>query len=193
MDAVDRFVSTGAASSPRPSGERARVRGAKSSVLGVVRARKLRRDEPDAEHKLWNALRDRRFHDLKFVRQVPIGGYIADFVCRERMLIVEADGGQHAERSGDAVRTAFLNRRGYAVLRFWNNDILQNLQGCLTALDAVLRDNPSAGLRYAPATLSHLAGEGKSVATPSSFPSPVSWREWSAGPAEGLQTPEPTE
>jgi very-short-patch-repair endonuclease len=120
----------------------------------VVRARKLRRNETDAEHKLWTALRDRRLEGTKFVRQYPIGRYVADFVCRDRMLVVEVDGGQHSESGADAARTAFMNARGYSVLRFWNNEILQNLGGCLVALNAVLLGDPSPGERLAPATLS---------------------------------------
>ena len=154
---MEQFGSSLATASPRPSGERARARGAKSPIVGVVRARQLRRNETDAERKLRNALRGRRFYDLKFIRQLPI-------VCRERMLIVEADGGQHADSAVDAARAAFLNRRGYAVLRFWNNEILQNLDGCLMALDAVLRGDPSPDWRYAPATLSP-EGRGQEPAT----------------------------
>jgi very-short-patch-repair endonuclease len=81
----------------------------------VVRARKLRRNETDAEHKLWTALRDRRLEGTKFVRQYPIGRYVADFVCPDRMLVVEVDGGQHSESGADAARTAFMNARGYSV------------------------------------------------------------------------------
>jgi very-short-patch-repair endonuclease len=99
-------------------------------------------------------LRGRAVGDAKFVRQHPIGRYVADFVCREQMLIVEADGGQHSESKSDRQRTAFLNARGYSVLRFWNNDILQNPEGCWIVLTAVLDGNPSPDLRFAPATLS---------------------------------------
>jgi len=130
------------------------VRGAKLSAGRVVRARTLRQNETDAEHKLWNALRGRRLGAAKFVRQYPVGRYVADFVCREKMLIVEVDGGQHADSEQDAVRTQYLNARGYSVLRLWNNEVLQNLSGCLEALEAVLLGNPSPGWRYAPATLS---------------------------------------
>jgi len=141
------------------------VRGAKLTAGGVVKARKLRRNETDAERRLWNMLRNRSMTEAKFVRQHSIGRYVADFVCRERMLIVEADGGQHADSEADAHRTAFLNMRGYSVLRFWNNDILQNLEGCWIALSMVLEGNPSPDLRFAPATLSP-EGRGDAAASP---------------------------
>jgi very-short-patch-repair endonuclease len=130
------------------------VRGAKLTAGAIVKARRLRRNESDAEHRLWTMLRNRSMTNAKFVRQHPIGRYVADFVCREKMLVVEADGGQHADSTADEQRTAFLNLRGYSVLRFWNSDILQNPEGCWLALNAVLDGNPSPDLRYAPATLS---------------------------------------
>jgi very-short-patch-repair endonuclease len=130
------------------------VRGAKLSAGRVVRARRLRQNQTDAERKLWTALRNRQIEGAKFVRQYPIGRYVADFVCREAMLVIEVDGGQHAESEADEGRTALMNMRGYSVLRFWNNEVLQNLPGCLEALSAVLRGNPSPDWRFAPATLS---------------------------------------
>ncbi|MGO9173422.1 MAG: endonuclease domain-containing protein [Rhodomicrobium sp.] len=98
-------------------------------------ARKLRRQETDAERKLWSRIRDRQFLGLKFRRQVPVCGYVADFLCHEAKLIVELDGGQHAERGEeDTLRTKTLNEAGFLVLRFWNNDVLANTDGVLTAL-----------------------------------------------------------
>ncbi|UYN99754.1 MAG: endonuclease domain-containing protein [Devosia sp.] len=91
-------------------------------LLGHARA--MRRAPTLAEHKLWTLLRDRRFVGFKFRRQVPIGPYIADFVCFSAKLIVEADGSQHAESTRDAERDAELERRGFRLLRLWNNDIL---------------------------------------------------------------------
>lgn len=76
-----------------------------------------------AERKLWFKLRDRRLDGLKFRRQVPIGGYIVDFVCFDCGLIVELDGGQHNENPRDALRDAELRKRGFTILRFWNNDV----------------------------------------------------------------------
>lgn len=90
-------------------------------------AKKLRRQSTPTEIKLWAQLRSRRFLGLKFRRQSPLGSYIVDFVCIEKKLIIEIDGGQHNEnnqRDYDQRRTAFLNGLGYTVIRFWNNEIL---------------------------------------------------------------------
>jgi very-short-patch-repair endonuclease len=76
----------------------------------------------------------------KFRRQHPIGRYVVDFVCIERALIIELDGGQHVERvAADEIRTAFLQTRGFRVLRFWNNDVLRNIEGILIIIDAALK------------------------------------------------------
>ena len=83
---------------------------------------------------MWELLRAKRFCDLKFKRQQPIGNYIVDFVCFEKKLIIELDGGQHNENQNkikDDNRTKYLENLGYKVIRFWNNDILQNLEGCV--------------------------------------------------------------
>src|SRR5690242_7416084 len=89
----------------------------------------------DAEKLMWSKLRGRRFDGVKFKRQKPIAGYIVDFVALDHKLIVEIDGGQHAERSGaDAVRTRVLEESGYHVVRFWNHDVLDNIEGVLEAL-----------------------------------------------------------
>jgi len=93
-------------------------------------ARRLRRNQTDAERVLWFCLRDRRLNGLKFKRQVPIDKYIVDFCCAEVRLIVELDGGQHATQD-ETNRTAILEAMGYLVLRFWNNDVLQNTEGVL--------------------------------------------------------------
>jgi len=93
-------------------------------------ARRLRRNQTDAERVLWFCLRDRRLNGLKFKRQVPIDKYIVDFCCAEVRLIVALDGGQHATQD-ETNRTAILEAMGYLVLRFWNNDVLQNTEGVL--------------------------------------------------------------
>jgi very-short-patch-repair endonuclease len=98
------------------------------------RARSLRRIITDAEAKLWLHLRGRQLAGYKFVRQEPIGRYYADFVCRERRLIIEVDGGQHAESLYDERRDADLAAFGYRVVRVWNNDVLGNLEGVLEML-----------------------------------------------------------
>lgn len=96
--------------------------------------RSLRGQQTDAERKLWFALRDRRLGGFKFVRQEAIGPYIVDFVCRERGLVIEVDGGQHAENKNDARRDAYLTSERYRVLRFWNNDVLINREGVLLSI-----------------------------------------------------------
>ncbi|MGO9546264.1 MAG: endonuclease domain-containing protein [Rhodomicrobium sp.] len=106
-------------------------------------ARKLRSETTDAENRLWRALRNRRLSGYKFKRQVPFGPYIADFLCADAKLIVEADGGQHAESvDADRVRTEYFEQGGYRVLRFWNNDVLQNLEGVLETIAGELGDRP---------------------------------------------------
>ena len=96
--------------------------------------RRLRSQQTDAERKLWFAVRDRRLSGFKFVRQEAIGPFIVDFVCREKSLVVELDGGQHAENAKDVARDAFLTREGYRVMRFWNHDVLSNTEGVLTVI-----------------------------------------------------------
>lgn len=95
----------------------------------VKTAKKLRRQLTDTERKFWHLLRDRRFENIKFRRQYPIGRYIADFICVEKRLIVEFDGGQHAESMRDQRRDEWLKTQGYTVLRFWNNEALKNPDG----------------------------------------------------------------
>jgi very-short-patch-repair endonuclease len=98
-------------------------------------ARGLRRSATDAEAKLWSRLRDRRLEGLKFRRQVPVTGYIADFVCVDAKLIVEVDGSQHDERMElDLIRTAALQRAGFEVIRFWNSDVLTNIDAVLATI-----------------------------------------------------------
>ncbi len=100
------------------------------------RAQELRKSQTDAELKLWLQLRGRRLKGYKFKRQIPKGDYIVDFVCEEKKLIVEADGGQHGEQQAayDVKRTEFLESQGYRVLRFWNNEVLTNMDGVLTII-----------------------------------------------------------
>ena len=103
----------------------------------VERARRLRKSDTAAEQKLWEALRSRRLNGMKFVRQLSIGPYFADFACRSKLLIVEVDGATHgsdAEVAYDAARTAFLEREGWIVLRAWNHDVFTNLNGVLETI-----------------------------------------------------------
>jgi very-short-patch-repair endonuclease len=110
-------------------------------------ARKLRKEMTEAEWKLWHALRSRRFDGYKFRRQIPIGIYIADFVCQECKVIVELDGSQHANSPYDIKRDAWLRLRGYRVLRFWNVNIFQALDGTMMVILDALRAPPRPPLR----------------------------------------------
>jgi very-short-patch-repair endonuclease len=95
------------------------------------RARQFRLNSTDVERVLWRLLRDRRLNGTKFRRQVPIGPYIVDFAAIQHHLVVELDGGQHADNVRDKRRDAFLTAEGWRVLRFWNNEVLQNRNGVL--------------------------------------------------------------
>jgi len=101
------------------------------SHISINRARALRRRMTDAEKKLWRALRRRQINGWRFRHQAPVGPYIADFLCFDPRLIIEVDGGQHAQSLSDEKRTAFLNQKGFHVLRFWNHDVLQRTEGVL--------------------------------------------------------------
>ena len=108
------------------------------------RARNLRQNSTDAERALWNLLRANRLSGRKFRRQAPIGPYIVDFVCYRSQLVIEVDGGQHQEqRQYDDMRTAWLESQGFAVLRFWNNDVLNNPAGVLEVITSVLERGTS--------------------------------------------------
>jgi very-short-patch-repair endonuclease len=153
---------------PSPLWGEGRVRGARS----------LRTRQTDTEQRLWTRLRDRRLLGFKFRRQHPIGRYIVDFCCAEAKLVIELDGGQHAnDRVHDAERTAMLKRDGYRVIRFWDNDVFQNLEGVLVRIAEALktphpsplpkgeRENQTPSPRPSPQR-----GEGES--DPSPRPSP---------------------
>ena len=102
-------------------------------------ARQLRKNLTDAERHLWAQLRNRQLDGFKFRRQAPIGPYIVDFICLSEKLIIEADGGQHAQQADeDAKRTHWLEERGYRVMRFWNNDILENIEGVVKIIRKAL-------------------------------------------------------
>jgi very-short-patch-repair endonuclease len=115
-------------------------------MQGSTRAKLLRQQQTNAEQTLWYRLRDRRLANYKFRRQLPIGPYVADFVCMSARLIIEVDGGQHAfNTSYDEQRTNFFRQQGYVVIRFWNNEVLQNLEGVLIVILSELknRETPS--------------------------------------------------
>ncbi len=142
-------------------------------------AKQLRSDSTDVERLLWRYLRAHRLADVKFRRQVPIGPYIADFVCFEARLVVELDGGQHADAmEQDACRDAWLSGQGFRVLRFWNNEVLDNLDGVLTKILEELSVSPS------PQPLSH-EGRGALIqqapAITALAPSPLMGEGWGEG------------
>ena len=99
------------------------------NVTKTSLARQLRKNSTRAERKLWRYLRSRSLAGYKFVRQEPIGPYVVDFVCRERRLVIEVDGGQHADNARDVVRERWLVAHRYRVLRFWNNEVVENIEG----------------------------------------------------------------
>ena len=110
------------------------------------RSRELRRNATEAERKLWPHLSARKLRGVRFNRQFPIGPFICDFASRERRLVIEIDGGHHAfSTEYDARRTAFLNGQGYKVVRFWNNEVLDNLDGVLAVIGRALDNMPSPG------------------------------------------------
>ena len=105
----------------------------------TLRARELRQTSTEAERKLWSLVRNRKIAGCKFRRQVPIDRYFADFACLEARLIVELDGGQHAEQVAyDAGRTKDLEACGWTVLRFWNRRVLENPEGVAMAIRSAL-------------------------------------------------------
>ncbi|WP_438753446.1 endonuclease domain-containing protein [Pararhizobium sp. O133] len=117
-------------------------------------ARNLRHNEQEAEYRLWGDLRNRLLNGYKFTRQIPLGPYIADFLCREKMLIIELDGSQHADSQSDILRTQWLNEQGYSVLRFWNHEVLQERRAVLDTILAALEGQifqRDESLRYFPA------------------------------------------
>jgi very-short-patch-repair endonuclease len=132
----------------------------KSGITG--RARELRRNQTEAEHYLWSDLRNRRLNGHKFSRQIPLGPYIADFICREKNLIIELDGSQHADSSRDLIRTKWLNANGYSVLRFWNLAVLQErdavLDTIVAALDGRLTTHADNNQFYAAASKAESSG-----------------------------------
>jgi very-short-patch-repair endonuclease len=126
----------------------------------TVRARALRARMTDAECKLWFALRDRRFASFKFRRQVPVGPFIADFICYSVRVVIEVDGGQHVNSSPDRRRDKWSAANGFLVLRFWNNDVLSNLEGVLISIVDALRERTPHPARASRGRPSPARGEG---------------------------------
>ena len=108
-------------------------------------AKDLRKSMTDAERLLWQRLKAKQLDGLKFRRQEQIGRFIVDFVCHDKGIVIEADGGQHAaEREKDEERTQWLNSQGYTVLRYWNNEILTNTEGVMESIRSVCMKVPSS-------------------------------------------------
>ncbi len=123
-----------------PWREKVRMRGVMKSKF-LSNARNLRKTATDAEQKLWSLLRRRQLEDHKFRRQEVIGNYIADFLCYEKRLIIELDGGQHLEiLDQDAKRTQWLESQGYKVLRFWNDAVFKEPEGVLEVIAKTLQE-----------------------------------------------------
>ena len=121
-----------------------------------LRARQLRRGSPEVERQLVRALRE-KLPACKWRHQMPVGPYIVDIACFAERLIIELDGGQHAEAAQyDAARTKYVEAEGYRVLRFWNNDVVENIEGVIAAIAEALSSSPSR--RCAPPSLSQGRG-----------------------------------
>jgi very-short-patch-repair endonuclease len=124
--------------SPAFGGE-VRVRG----KMAKEYARSLRRHMTDAERLLWKQLRNRQMDGWKFRRQHPLGPFTVDFICLEKKIIVEVDGGQHAiQIKEDAERSRFLQEKGYRILRFWNTDVLKGIDSVLEVIYRELSGDP---------------------------------------------------
>ena len=145
------------ATPPSEEGEESKFRRAKRTVFAQKLARRLRKQPTDAEKRLWYFLHKKQLDGLRFKRQEAIGNYVADFVCPALKLVIEVDGGQHGIAvEKDAVRTAWLKSQGYFVIRFWNNEVMDNIEGVLTeireevaALKILKTSPPSTSLRSA--------------------------------------------
>lgn len=112
----------------------------------IEKSRQLRKNITNQERKLWNIIRNRQFFNFRFRRQFPIGNYIVDFVCREKKIVIEVDGGQHNEKNNidyDNMRSEYLALEGFKVVRFWNNDIDNNIDGVYEKLKEVFEITPS--------------------------------------------------
>ena len=109
----------------------------------TARSRELRLNATDAERRLWQQISARKLAGVRFNRQFPIGPFICDFVSRTAKLVIEVDGGQHAvDVAKDQARTAYLEARGYRVIRFWNNDVLERIEGVVNEIETILETCP---------------------------------------------------
>jgi very-short-patch-repair endonuclease len=116
----------------------------RTTARTLGRAKRLRREMTEAEKKLWRGLREGELGAHRFRKQMPAGPYVLDFCCLRKKLVIEVDGGQHAEIStAEERRNRWLRSEGYTVLRFWNNEVLENLDGVLWRIEEVLKVLPS--------------------------------------------------
>ena len=116
----------------------------KASKRPTIKSRELRANVTDAERRLWACLSARKVGGVRFNTQFPIGPFICDFVSRGAKLVIEVDGGQHADSERhDAAKTHYIEQQGYRVIRFWNNDVLNNIDGVVAEISRVLADMPS--------------------------------------------------
>ena len=145
------------ATSPAEAGEELRGRRVKRTAFAKKLAKRLRKQPTDAEKRLWYFLHKKQLDGFRFKRQEAIGNYVADFVCPALKLVIEVDGGQHGVAVGkDAARTAWLESQGHTVIRFWNNEVMDNIEGVLATireeaaiLKAMRTTPPSTSLRSA--------------------------------------------
>lgn len=111
--------------------------------ITAARARLLRSNMTDVERRLWGVMRGKQLGGCRFRRQHAIGAYIVDFACVERMLVIELDGGQHQEQKAyDDIRSRYLNQQGWQVVRFWNNEVLENMDGVIEVILKMLKHAP---------------------------------------------------
>ena len=132
--------------SPSPCG-RGLGGGVTETNINTRRARALRNNLTDTERSLWSRLKRKQIHGHKFRLQFPVGPYIVDFVCLEARLIIEVDGGQHAEqKQGDEIRDQWLSSQNFHVLRFWNNEVLSQTDAVIDTIVQALKSTPTPSL-----------------------------------------------
>ena len=145
------------AASPAEAGEGKKPRRVRRTVFAKRMAKNMRRKPTNAEKRLWYFLHKKQLDGLRFRRQEPIGNFVADFVCPALRLVIEVDGGQHGVRTAkDAARTAWLQAQGYSVVRFWNTEVMDNIEGVL----ATIREEAQA-LQNAPPPHTSPSSEGE--------------------------------
>jgi len=121
--------------------------GDTKTIMNKIKARELRKNPTDAERKLWSHLRRRQIGGHKFRRQLPLGPYFVDFVCLDKKLVVEVDGGQHNEQVNyDVKRTEWLEAQRFRVLRFWNNEVLKEIEIVKEVIEEALGDGDNTPL-----------------------------------------------